>query len=57
MLKDKPFIEDKIDEIYDFIVDYYNNRCNIDVPYIYLIAHNNNSFDMFFFKRIFKLSL
>ena len=56
MLKDKPFIEDKIDEIYDFIVDYYNNRCNIDVPYIYLIAHNNNSFDMFFFKRIFKLS-
>ena len=47
MLKDKPSINDKKNDIINFL-----NMCHNE--YVYLVAHNNNNFDRFFFKNIFK---
>tara|TARA_B100001093_G_C26679319_1_gene949711 strand:- start:282 stop:875 length:594 start_codon:yes stop_codon:yes gene_type:complete len=47
MLSDKPSIDKKKDEIFNFIT---NNGTNNS---IYLVAHNNDHFDKLFFKRIF----
>ena len=47
MVLDKPSIEEKQQEISDFI-GLYNSE------YVYLVAHNNNNFDRFFFKNIYK---
>lgn len=47
MLKDKPSISNKKNDIIEFL-----NMCNTEC--VYLVAHNNNNFDRFFFKNIFK---
>lgn len=53
MVSNKPAIENKSNEIFEFIKHIFNTKPT-EGPYIYLIAHNNDGFDKFFFKRMFK---
>lgn len=56
MVKDETFIENHRDRIFNFIKTVYNRleKNSDESKYVYLIAHNNDGFDRFFLKRIFK---
>ena len=49
MLIDKPTIQEKKEDIFKFIKDIDRD----EDQKIYMVAHNNDHFDKFFFKRIF----
>lgn len=52
MVKDETFIVAHKNTIFKFLENI--NKKKDDGEYIYLIAHNNDGFDRFFFKRIFR---
>ena len=53
MVKNQTFIENHRDIIFEYLKNIHDKNKN-NQKYIYLIAHNNDNFDKFFFKRIFK---
>lgn len=53
MVKNETFIQNHRDIIFKYLKNIHDKN-KTKQKYVYLIAHNNDNFDMFFFKRIFK---
>lgn len=53
-LENKPKIQDKVDEIYNFINSKHKQVFHKHIPEVYLVAHNCDGFDKIFLMRLFE---
>lgn len=53
-LIEKPVIQDKVDEIYNFINSRHKQVFHKHIPEVYLVAHNCDGFDKIFLMRLFE---
>lgn len=53
-LIEKPIIQDKVDEIYNFINSRHKQVFHKHIPEVYLVAHNCDGFDKIFLMRLFE---